>query len=105
MNTGTKIRTVARVAASLQNAAVIVTGAVTALSEQYHLTWLVVAWAVFAIVCDFVVSFFTTYYNNDYTIEGATGTKVTRDMKELDGTEWEQAEEPEDAEVIENDYR
>lgn len=99
MNKGTIIRTVARVAASLQNAAVIVTGSVTALSEQYHITWLVVAWAVFAIVCDFVVSFFSTYYNNDYTVEGATGTQVTREMKELAETEWIQAEEPEDAEV------
>ena len=107
MNFGTKLRTILRIAASLQNAAAIVTAAVMAFSEQYHITWLMVAWAIFTIACDFVVSYFTTYFNNDYTPEGATGTKVTREMKELADTDWTPAEEPEDAEleVTEDDNR
>ena len=103
MNKGTIIRTILRVAASLQNAAVMVTASVVAFSEQYNVGWLILAWAIFTIACDFVVSAMTTYYNNDYTVEADTGTKLTREMKELADSEWEQAEEPEDAEVEEDD--
>ena len=67
MNNGTKIRTVLRILTSLQNAAVMVTAAVTALCEQYNFTRLMVAWIIFTILCDFFISAITTYYNNDYT--------------------------------------
>lgn len=99
MNKGTIIRTILRIAASLQNAAMIVTSAVVAFSEQYHVGWLIVAWAAFTILCDFVVSALTTYYNNDYTPEGETGTLNTREMKARRDEIWEEVEEPEDAEV------
>lgn len=41
--------------------------------------------------------------NQSWTVEGWTGTQVTREMKELANTEWEYVEEPEDSEVIEDD--
>lgn len=41
--------------------------------------------------------------NQSWTVEGLTGTKITREMKELANHEWEYVEEPEDAEVIEDD--
>ena len=104
MNFGTKLRTILRIAVSLQNTAVVLTASVQAFASEYHIGWLTLIWAIFALLCNFVVDVLTTYYNNDYTVEGATGTKVTRDMKEIAGTEWEQAEEPEDAEIeVEDD--
>ena len=81
MNKGTKIRTILRIASSLQNAAVMVTSAVTALCEQYHFTVLMVVWIAFTIACDFFVSAITTYYNNDYTEEACLGTGKTRQAK------------------------
>ncbi len=81
MNNGTKIRTVLRIATSLQNAAVMVTAAVTALCEQYHFTKLMVAWIIFTILCDFFISAITTYYNNDYTEEAALATGRMRQSK------------------------
>lgn len=81
MNNGTKIRTVLRIATSLQNAAVMVTAAVTGLCEQYHLTVLMVVWIIFTILCDFFISAITTYYNNDYTEEACLGTGKTRQLK------------------------
>lgn len=81
MNKGTKIRTILRIATSLQNAAVMVTSAVTALSEQYHFTVLMVVWIAFTIACDFFISVITTYYNNDYTEIAARNTGRTRQEK------------------------
>lgn len=95
MNRETKLRTVARVIASLNTAIYAVSTGIAGLGFNK----LTVIWTVLTIVVDFAVAFITTYYNNDYTVEGATGTKVTREMKELADTKWVQAEEPEDAEV------
>ena len=105
MNFGTKLRTVLRIAVSLQNTAVVLTASVQAFASEYHIGWLTLTWAIFALLCNFVVDVLTTYYNNDYTVEGATGTKITREMKELADTEWMPAEEPDDAEVTEDDNR
>ena len=99
MNFGTKLRTVLRIAVSLQNTAVVLTASVQAFASEYHIGWLTLAWAIFALLCNFVVDALTTYYNNDYTVEGSVGTKVTREMKELAETEWIAADEPDDAEV------
>lgn len=101
MNKGTRLRTAARVIASLNTAVYAVSAGIAGLGFNT----LTVIWAVLTIIVDFAVAFITTYYNNDYTIEGATGTKVTRDMKEIKDTEWEQADEPEDAEVDDDDDR
>lgn len=103
MNKGTKIRTILRVVVSLQNTAVVLTASVQAFASEYHIGWLTFAWAIFALVCNFIVDTVTTYYNQDYTPEGETGTLTTRQMKELKDYEWTPAEEPEDAEVIGND--
>ena len=103
MNRETKLRTVARVIASLNTAVYAVSAGIAGLGFNK----LTVIWTVLTIVVDFAVAFITTYYNNDYTVEGATGTKVTREMKELADTDWTPAEEPDDAEVgvTEDDYR
>ena len=77
MNFGTKLRTIARIAASLHTAVYAVTVAVADLGFGK----LTIAWTIFTIVVDFAVAFFTTYYNNDYTIEGEVGTITTREMK------------------------
>ena len=103
MNKGTKLRTVLRVFASLQNTAVVLTASVQAFASEYHIGWLTLVWAIFALACNFVVDGVTTYYNQDYTPEGETGTLTTRQMKELKNYEWTPAEEPEDAEVNKND--
>lgn len=99
MNAGTKIRTALRIAVSLNTAVYAVTAAV----GQLGWGWLTVAWAVLTIISDFAVAFITTYYNNDYTVEGATGTAITREMKARREDTIETAEEPEDAEVIDDD--
>ena len=99
MNFGSKLRTILRIAASLQNTAVVLTASVQAFASEYHIGWLTFAWAIFALACNFVVDFITTYYNNDYTPEGAIGTRNTRDLKELREYEASYVEEPEDAEV------
>ena len=99
MNTGTKVRTALRIAVSLNTAVYTVTAAV----GQLGWGWLTVAWAVLTIISDFAVAFFTTYYNNDYTVEGATGTAITREMKARRKDTIETAEEPEDSEVVEDE--
>ena len=99
MNFGTKLRTILRIAASLQTA-FCVTAAVIA---DFNNKTLLLVWAIFTIACDFVVAFITTYFNNDYSPEGQAGTLRTREMKELANAKWEYVEEPEDAEVEDDD--
>ena len=43
------------------------------------------------------------YFNMPTSPEGEVGTLQTIEMKELANSEWEYVEEPEDAEVIEDD--
>ena len=77
MNTGTKIRTILRVAVSLQTAICMTTAVVTNTNNKV----LILVWAIFSIVCDFAVAFLTTYYNNDYTEEATIHTGRMRLMK------------------------
>ena len=77
MNTGTKIRTALRIAVSLNTAIYAVSAAVGGLGFG----WLTMAWAIFTVISDFVVSALTTYYNNDYTEEACIGTGITRQLK------------------------
>ena len=95
MNTGTKIRTALRIAVSLNTAIYAVTAAVGNLGWG----WLTITWAVVTILSDFAVSALTTYYNQDFTVEGDTGTKITREMKANRDTATPYVEEPEDSEV------
>lgn len=80
MNKGTQLRTVLRVAVSLQTAICLTTSAVTDLGSKS----LMVAWVIFSIACDFAVAFLTTYYNNDYTTVADKFTKAMRKAKELE---------------------
>lgn len=79
MNQGTTLRTVLRVAVSLQTAICLTTSAVTDLGSKS----LMVAWVIFSIACDFAVAFLTTYYNNDYTKTADKFTKAMRKAKKL----------------------
>ena len=79
----TKLRTVLRIAASLQNTAVVLTASVQAFSSEYHIGWLMFAWAIFALVCNFVVDVLSHYYNNDFTVEACEATGEMRLKKEM----------------------
>lgn len=97
MNFGTKLRTVLAIATSL-NTALMATD-LTGFNNAY----VDGAYKIVSVVLNFVIVACVTYYNNDYTVEGDTGTKWTRQMKELRDFVPEYTEEPEDAEVSEND--
>lgn len=97
MNFGTKLRTILAVATSLNTALMA-----TDITEFGNHT-LDIIYKVVSILLNFVIVACVTYFNNDYTPEGETGTLTTRQMKELKDYEWISAEEPEDAEVSGND--
>lgn len=82
MNFGTKVRTIARIVASLNTATYAVSAAVAGLGFG----WLTLIWTILTIALDFAVAFFTTYYNNDYTEIAAEKTGEMRAIKaELNG--------------------
>lgn len=83
MNFGTKLRTILRIAVSLQTAICMTTAVITDFNNKL----LILIWAIFAIACDFVIAFITTYYNNDYT---EIACKHTGEMRQ------EKAEQEED---------
>ena len=97
MNFGTKLRTVLAVATSL-NTALLATDI-----AGFNNGVLDMIYKVASVVLNFVIVACVTYYNNDYTPEGQTGTQIAREMKELRDFETEYVEEPEDAEVIDDD--
>jgi hypothetical protein len=77
MNFGTKVRTIARIVASLNTAVYAVNASIVGLGFG----WLTLAWTILTIALDFVVAFFTTYYNNDYTPEACRHTGEMRAEK------------------------
>lgn len=93
MNFGTKLRTVLAVATSL-NTALLATDLTGFNNHTVDIIYKIVS-----IILNFVIVACVTYYNNDYTVEGDTGTKTTRQMKELRDYVPDYVEEPEDAEV------
>lgn len=97
MNNGTKIRTVAFAVACV-NQAISSIGAVDLGNETANLVY-----RVFSLACTIVSGSFALYYNNDFTIEGEIGTKITREMKELRDHIPMTAEEPEDAHIEESE--
>jgi len=107
MTAGTKLRTILRIATSLQTALYVTTAAIA----DFHSTTLMLLWGIFTIVCDFVIAFVTTYYNNDYTEEACQGTGYARWLKATnkgytfgDGLQQE-PEVDEDAEdILEGDF-
>jgi hypothetical protein len=98
MNFGTKLRTIARIVASLNTAVYAVSASVAGLGFGK----LTLLWTILTIIVDFGVAFVTTYYNNDYTPEGQTGTMLTREMKENRFNN-KYVEEPGDSEVDDDD--
>lgn len=95
MNFGTKLRTVLAVATALNTANVA-----TAFAE-FDSPIVNTIYKAVSLIALIIVLSANTYYNNDYTVEGKTGTILTREMKENANHEWEYVEEPEDAEVEE----
>lgn len=93
MNNGTKIRTALAVATSINMALATIDVAQFG-NEDVNMAYKIISVIVNAIVVGLVA-----YYNNDYTVEGATGTKITREMKELRDYVPTTVEEPEDSEV------
>ena len=71
MNIGTKIRTVLAVASCL-NTALMATDV-----AQFHNPTLDLIYRVVSVVLNFVIVACVTYFNNDYTPEGAEGTGLT----------------------------
>ena len=93
MNFGTKLRTILAIATALNTANVM-----SAFAE-FENPIISTIYKVLSLIALVLVLSANTYYNNDYTVEGDTGTKTTRQMKELRNFEAETVEEPEDAEV------
>ena len=103
MNSGTRIRTALRIAVSIYTGLCVWEVAIAKLSEQLHTPWLVVVCAAAIVLSGLAVDVLTTYYNQDYTVEGDTGTKVTRQMKEMRDHIPMTAEEPEDSFIEEEE--
>lgn len=73
---GTKLRTVLAVATSI-NTALIALDLSSFENEQVDM-W----YKIISLVLNFIIIAITTYFNNDYTDEGAFGTAITRQLKE-----------------------
>lgn len=95
-NKGTKIRVIAFAIACV-NQSIASIGAVDLGNHTANVVYNIVS-----LTFTILAGSFALYYNNDFTVEGATGTKVTREMKALRDTEWEKAEEPEDSVIVED---
>lgn len=96
MNRGTKIRTIAFAIACV-NQAIASVGAVDLGNATANLIYNIISVAVTIIAGSFAL-----YFNNDFTVEGETGTKLTREMKAFRGETVTEHVEPDDAEVRED---
>lgn len=99
MNKGTKLRTALRIAVSVYTALCVWQVAIGELGDMLGTKWLAIICSAVIVLSGLAVDAITTYFNQDYTVEGDTGTKITREMKKLRGFEAETAEEPADSEV------
>ena len=97
MNRGTKVRTVAFAIACV-NQAIASVGAVDLGNDTANLIYNIISLA-----CTIIAGSFALYYNNDFTVEGETGTKITRQMKALRDYEPETVEEPADSFIAESE--
>lgn len=97
MNKGTKIRTIAFAIACV-NQAISTVGAVDFGNETANMIYKIISVAV-----TIIAGAFALYYNNDFTVEGSVGTKITREMKELRNYVPEYVEEPEDSYIEESE--
>lgn len=99
MNKGTKLRTALRIAVSVYTALCVWQVAIGELGDMLGTKWLAIICSAVIVLSGLAVDAITTYFNQDYTVEGDTGTKITREMKKLRGLEAKTAEEPADSEV------
>lgn len=91
MNNGTILRTVL-VIATCFNTALMATDV-----AQFHNPTVNLVYRILSVIANFIIVFCATYFNNDFTVEGDTGTKITREMKALKNYQGETAEEPADS--------
>lgn len=91
MNYGTKIRTILVVATCL-NTALMATDV-----AQFHNETINLAYRIVSVILNFIIVACATYYNNDFSEEGAVGTQITREMKATREHSVETYEEPEDS--------
>jgi len=75
MNSGTIIRTVLVIATCL-NTALMATD-----FAQFGNATVNLIYRILSVALNFVIVFCATYFNNDYTEEGAIGTGITRQLK------------------------
>ena len=75
MNSGTIIRTVLVIATCL-NTALMATD-----FAQFENATVNLIYRILSVTLNFIIVFCATYFNNDYTEEGAIGTGVTRQLK------------------------
>lgn len=75
MNTGAIIRTILVIATCL-NTAMMATD-----FAQFHNATVDMVYKIVSVVLNFVIVACATYYNNDYSEEGAIGTGITRQLK------------------------
>ena len=97
MNKGTKIRTIAFAVACI-NQAMASVGAVDLGNATANLVYSIISLAF--TIC---AGAFALYFNNDFTVEAQTGTKITREMKELRDHVPETVDEPEDSHIVESE--
>lgn len=97
MNSGTKIRTIAFAIACV-NQAIASVGAVDFGNATANMIYRIIS-----VTVTIIAGSFALYYNNDFTVEGATGTKITRQMKALREYEADTVEEPADSEVLDGE--
>lgn len=97
MNYGTIIRTALTIATCL-NTALLATDVAQFGNEKVN-----TAYRIISVILNFIIVACATWYNNDYTVEGATGTKITREMKALRDYEALTTEEPDDADIEESE--
>lgn len=96
MNSGTIIRTILAIATCL-NTALLATDVAQFGNEKVN-----EAYKIISVILNFVIVACVTWFNNDYSVEADTHTKLMRQAKELRDFVPETADEPEDSEVDED---
>ena len=93
MNSGTIIRTVLAIATCL-NTALLATDVAQFGNEKVN-----EAYKIISVILNFVIVACVTWFNNDYSVEADTHTKLMRQAKELRDFVPMTVDEPEDSEV------
>ena len=93
MNSGTIIRTVLAIATCL-NTALLATDVAQFGNEKVN-----EAYKIISVILNFVIVACVAWFNNDYSVEADTHTKLMRQAKELRDFVPETVDEPEDSEV------